>query len=254
MRHGALHGKRVLVTRPVEQANELARRLRAAGAEPILAPTIEIGPPDDLRPAREAVARTHEYQWIVFTSRNGVEAFFALADERGAGALALVGPKLAAIGPKTRDGLLRRGLHVDLVPRAFIGEAIARELLLRTEPRDRILLFRAQEGREAIPALLRRHGRVVDVVAAYATHLVEDPALPAKACSADIITFSSSSAVEGFLKNVPSAPRVLETKTVAAIGPVTARTARDAGIRVDAVAEQFSAEGLISALETAASD
>lgn len=247
-----LFGKRVLITRPAHQADDFATRLWEAGAEPVLAPTIALGPPDDPAAARDAVARVREYDWAVFTSRNGVDAFFDVLSELGRDARAFGDVKIAAIGPKTAEALAARGIRVDLVPPTFVNEAVAAELLTRTAPGDRILIYRAQEAREVLPDTLREHGRNADVVAAYATGFVEDPQLAAKTAHADMVTFTSSSTVTGFVHNVPDAVHALATKTVAAIGPITAQTARDAGIRVDVIADEFTVEGLLRALTAAA--
>jgi uroporphyrinogen III methyltransferase/synthase len=247
-----LFGKRVLVTRPAHQADDVATLLWEAGAEPILAPTIAIGPPDDPAAARDAVARVREYAWIVFTSRNGADAFFDRLGELGRDARAFGDVRIAAIGPKTAAALASRGIQVDLVPPAYVNEAVAAELLTRTAPGDRILIYRAQEARDVLPDTLRAGGRRVDVVAAYATHFVDDAELGEKTARADVVTFTSSSTVAGFLHNVSHAAEILAGKTVAAIGPITAQTARDAGIRVDVVAEEFTVDGLLRALSSAA--
>jgi uroporphyrinogen III methyltransferase/synthase len=247
-----LFGKRVLVTRPAHQADDFATRLYEVGAEPILAPTIAIGPPDDPAAARAAVARVREYDWTVFTSRNGVDAFFDVLGELGRDARAFGDVKIAAIGPKTAEALAARGIRIDLVPPTFVNEAVAAELLARTAPGDRILIYRAQDARDVLPEMLRERGRTADVVAAYKTRFVDDPDLAAKAAHADIVTFTSSSTVSGFLHNVAGAADVLAMKTVAAIGPITAQTARDAGIRVDVVADEFTVDGLLRALAVSA--
>jgi uroporphyrinogen-III synthase len=244
-----LLGKRVLITRPAHQAEELARTLREAGAEPIVAPTIAIGPPDDPRPAREAVERLPQYEWLVFTSRNAVDAFDALLRAR---ANVPAGVRIAAIGPATAAALRACGLGVDAMPASFVSEALADELLARTAPGARILLFRAQEARETVPETLRAQGRIVDAVAAYATRPLDDPSLGASTARADIVTFASASAVDGFVRNVPNAASALAAKTVAAIGPITAQAARDAGLRVDVVAASFTVEALLQALDSAA--
>ena len=112
------------------------------------------------------------------------------------------------------------------------------------------MLFRVQEARDVTPAdLLGDAGRAVDAIAAYKTRYVEDPELLAKAERSDVVTFTSSSTVHGFVHNIPDAPAVLARATVAAIGPITAATARTLGIRVDVVAEDFTVEGLLAALE-----
>jgi uroporphyrinogen III methyltransferase/synthase len=243
-----LFGKRVLVTRPAHQTGDFATRLWEAGAEPIVAPTITIAPPDDAAAAAAAVARVRDYDWVTFTSRNGVDAFFDQLRAIERDARAFGDTKIAAIGPKTAEALAARGIHVDLVPTEFVNEAVAAELLARTQSGERVLLYRAQEARDVLPETLRLHGRTVDVVAAYRTRFVDDPELGAKTERADIVTFTSSSTVAGFVHNVPDAARALATKRVAAIGPITAQTAREHGIRVDVVAEEFTVDGLLFAL------
>jgi uroporphyrinogen-III synthase len=139
------------------------------------------------------------------------------------------------------------------MPATFVNEAVADGLLQRTQRGDRVLLFRAQEARDVVPESLRAAGREVADVAAYKTHLVVDAELPAKAAGADILTFTSSSTVTGFLANVPDAVRVSAGKVVACIGPITAATARDAGLRVDVVARAFTVDGLVRALDSSVS-
>jgi uroporphyrinogen III methyltransferase/synthase len=244
-----LFGKRVLITRPAEQAAAFAQQLREAGAEPLLAPTIAIGPPDDRAAAAAAVAHVRTYAWVAFTSTNGVDAFFDLLAASGADARAFGAAKIAAIGAKTAAALAARGLQADFVPGAAVNEAVAEGLLQRTAAGDRVLLFRAQEARDVLPETLRAAGRLVDDVAAYKTRFVDDPGLRETAARADIVTFTSSSTVLGFVHNVPDAADVLARATVAAIGPVTAATARNLGIRIDVIAGDFSVEGLVHALE-----
>lgn len=259
-----LFGKRILVTRPAAQAGEFAQQLWEAGAEPILAPTIAIGPPDDPSSAATAVAHVRDYTWIVFTSRNGVDAFFAMlqggakasgpagdAHARGPhDARALGGVKVAAIGPATAAALAAHGIAADFVPETYVNEAVAEGLVRRTEAGERLMLFRAQEARAVFATILRSVGRTVDVVSAYRTRYVDDPELRAKAERADVVTFTSASTVHGFIHNVADAPAVLAHATVAAIGPITAEAARSAGIRVDIVAEDSTVDALMQALES----
>jgi uroporphyrinogen-III synthase len=135
------------------------------------------------------------------------------------------------------------------MPDVFVNEVVAGGLAERTAAGDRVLLFRAQEARDLLPEALRAAGRTVDVVAAYKTRYVDDPDLRDKAERADIVTFTSSSTVRGFVHNVADGAAILARTTVAAIGPITAATARGLGIRVDVVAEEFTVEGLLAALE-----
>ena len=244
-----LFGKSVLVTRPADQNAEFALQLWEAGAEPLLAPTIAIGPPADRAAAAAAVARANTFAWIVFTSRNGVDAFFALLAESERDARAFGNAKIAAIGPKTADALRAHGLRADLVPPAYVNEALAEGLVQQTSAGDRVLLFRAQAARDVVPDVLRAAGRDVDDVVAYATHFVDDALLREKALRADIVTFTSASTVHGFAHNVSDAAEALAHATVAAIGPITAAAARDLGIRVDAIAGDFTVDGLMRALE-----
>jgi uroporphyrinogen-III synthase len=249
--NGALSGKRVLVTRPGPGADAFARRLREVGAEPILAPTVAIGPPDDPAAAAVAAAHADSYAWIVFTSRNGVDAFFAAGGtidaQRADGSV-----RVAAIGPQTAAALEERGIAVDLVPQTYENEAFATALLAKSARGDRILVYAAQQARDVLAATLRGFGRRVDAVAAYRTHVIGDPALAAKTERADIVTFTSASTVLGFVAGVPDAAAALRDKTVAAIGPITAQAARDAGIRVDVIPEAFTVEGLLLALAATA--
>jgi uroporphyrinogen III methyltransferase/synthase len=250
---GPLFGKRVLITRPAGGADDFSARLWELGAEPIVAPTIAIGPPDDPEPARAAVGGVRAYAWVIFTSRNGVEAFFDLLTERGRDVRAFGDTKVAAIGPKTAEALSARGLRVDFIPAKFVNEAVAGGLLERTVAGDSLLLFRAQEARDVVPDALRAAGRRVDDVAAYKTRTVVDHELAEKAAGADILTFTSASTVAGFVANVPDAGRACAEKIVACIGPVTAAAARDAGLHVDVVPGTFTVDGLVRALDAAIS-
>jgi uroporphyrinogen III methyltransferase/synthase len=249
----ALFGKHVLVTRAAGAADDFSARLAELGAEPIVAPTIAIGPPDDPRPAAEAVDGVRDYAWVIFTSRNGVDAFFDRLSERGRDSRAFGDTRIAAVGPKTAAALAARGLRVDFIPAQFVNEAVADGILERTRPGDGILLFRAQEAREVLPQGLRAAGRIVADVAAYKTRTVIDAEFAAKAARADILTFTSASTVSGFVANVPDAATAAAGKIVACIGPVTAQAARRAGLRVDVVAEAFTIEGLVRALDNAVS-
>jgi uroporphyrinogen III methyltransferase/synthase len=247
-----LFGKRVLVTRALADAGDFAERLWEIGAEPLIAPTIRIGPPGEAGPARAAAAALGGYDWVVFTSRNGVDACFALLAEENADARRFGAARVAAIGPKTADRLRSFGIRPDFIPESYVGEDAAAGLLEHTRPGDRVLLFGAQEMRDTIAAQLRPAGRVVDVVAAYATALVHDPAIAAAAAAADVWTFTSASTVRGLVANVPDASDLARTKTIACIGPITAAAAREAGFAPAVVAEEYTVDGLIEALELAA--
>ena len=243
-----LFGKKVLITRPSRLADAFAAQLWEAGAEPIVAPTIVLGPPDDVAAAERAVAAVRDYAWVVFTSQNGVAAFFDRLTAAGKDARAFGDARVAAIGPKTAAALAARGIRVDFTPAEYVNEAVADGLLARTQPNDRILLFRAAEARAVLPQALRDAGRAVDVVAGYRTRFVEDPELRGKIERADIVTFTSSSTVQGLVYNLADAPRLLLRKHVVTIGPITAKTALGLGIRVDAIPDDYTIEGLLGVL------
>ncbi|CAN5703580.1 uroporphyrinogen-III C-methyltransferase [soil metagenome] len=242
-----LFGTKVVVTRAREQASELVDRLRSLGAETIELPAISIGDPADggasLRAAVDGVAG---YDWVVFTSVNGVERFFAeLPDTR-----ALGGVRVAAIGPGTADALARYRVVADLVPDRFVAEA-----LLDAFPPPptgdggrsrRVLLARAAIARDVLPDGLRAAGWAVDVVEAYRTRTAEPTeAELAAAEGADAITFTASSTVTRYLE-AAGAERV--PPVVACIGPVTAAAARDHGLTVAVEAGVHTVDGLVDAL------
>jgi uroporphyrinogen III methyltransferase/synthase len=237
-----LLGWRVVVTRTRDQASALAERLRGVGAAPVELPVIEVGPPADGGVAlRAAAERLASYEWVVFTSANAVEALsVALRDARAFGSA-----KVAAIGPGTAAALAERGVIADLVPDRFVAESLLEEFPAPT-PGAAVLLPRADRARDVLPAGLRRAGWSVDVVDAYHTgrgRPSKEALVDARA--ADAVTFTSSSTVAGFLEIV--GPDALPP-VVACIGPVTADTARRAGVSVDVVADTHTVDGLVSAL------
>jgi uroporphyrinogen III methyltransferase / synthase len=249
---GALFGKRVLITRPAHQAGAFAGELYARGVEPILASSIAIEPPDDPRPANRAVDEIARYAWLVFTSQNGVDAFFDRLASLDADARAIGATKIAAIGSKTAQRLRERGVRADLVPAEFVSEEIGRALVEAAKPGDRVLVYRAQEARDVLPAMLEEAGISVTVVAAYKTTFARDPEFAKKAARADVLTFTSASTVRGFAAALGGDAPAVEAargKAVACIGPITAEAARECGLHVDVVADVYTTSGLLDALE-----
>lgn len=248
-----LAGLRVVITRPETQSEELSERLRRAGAVPILFPVITIAPPEPGGALDQAIQHLAEYDWIVFTSVNGVHQFRTrLADVLGTPIAQSQGipgfrGKVAAIGPKTAETLQQAGIEVDVMPREYRAEAI---LDVLGEVRGmRILLPRADIARAELALGLRGRGAVVDEVAAYRTL----PATPPPSAFAqlqqgvDVVTFTSSSTVRHFV----ALTRDMDygDPAIACIGPVTAETARQLGLHVDIVAEEYTVDGLLRALE-----
>lgn len=248
-----LSGKRVVVTRARAQASGFAAGLESLGAEVIQLPVIRIAPPGDPAPLRAAAEAVDGFDWIVFTSANGVDRFFQTLGEVGRDARALAGVRACAIGPATAEALARHGVRADLVPGEFVGEAVVGALAAATELNGaRILLPRAEVARDVIPAGLRARGAEVVEVAAYRT--VRDGAgadearRRLEAGEVDFVTFTASSTVRSFAELVGTAAGRAK---VASIGPVTSRTVRELGMEVDVEAEEYTIPGLLRAIRAA---
>jgi uroporphyrinogen III methyltransferase/synthase len=242
-----LFGLRMVVTRAREQAGELVTRLQAQGAATVEVPAIEIRDPADGGAAlAAAVDRLGAYDWVVLTSSNGARRLLHAVRDRGRDARAFAGGRLAAIGPGTAEALAGANLAVDLVPPRFVAESLLDALPAPGATGGRLLLVRAAVARDVLPEGLRGKGWDVDVVEAYRTEqapLAEEQA--AAVAAADVVTFTSSSTVINFLAAMAgrSIPPV-----VAAIGPITAATAREHGLAVDVEAEVHTIDGLVDAL------
>jgi uroporphyrinogen III methyltransferase/synthase len=252
-----LFGKRVLVTRSREQASALSQQLRELGAEPLEYPAIEIAPPKDIAPLDEAIARLPTYDWLIFTSANGVRALVDRMSEKGTDIQALARPKIAAIGPATAQALAGYGLRVDYLPEVYTSEEIAAGI--GDVAGQRMLLPRAARAPKQLAQALRGKGAVVDEVAAYRTLAVAAPdELKALLSDGqiDIVTFTSSSTVRNLVASLqgPTPADVLSRCLVACIGPVTARTAARLGIRVDVVAREHTIPGLVEAIVNAVTE
>jgi uroporphyrinogen III methyltransferase/synthase len=240
-----LFGLRVLVTRPREQSGSFAAGLREAGAMVHEVPVIELLPPEDWAPADGAIERLKDYDWVAFTSANGVRAFCERVLEKGHDARAFGSARLCAIGPETARALEAYGLRADLVPDEYVAEEVV-HALARLEP-GRVLIPRARVARDVLPAELRARGAEVDVVEVYRTEVPKHAGerLRELLPQTDVVTFTSSSTVTNFVRLASPLPEGLK---VACIGPITAQTAREQGLRVDVVAEEYTTEGLLRAL------
>ena len=239
-----LFGKRIIVTRAREQASGLVERLHELGAATVELPVIEIAEPSDGGVAlRDAAGRVGGYDWVTFTSANAVTRFFAALGEVGSDTRALGGGRVAAIGPGTADALAGAGVRADLLPERFVAESLLEAF---PDGPGRVLLPRAAVARDALPVGLTERGWTVDVVEAYRTVVGQPPGEAlAAAATASAVTFTSSSTVTNFLAvagGVPLPP------VVACIGPITAETARAAGLNVDVVATEHTVEGLVQSL------
>jgi len=245
-----LSGKRIVVTRTRKQVGALTKELRDLGADVIELPTIRIEPPTDLRAFAELVQDAHGYDWIVFTSPNGVNAFFDLFYKLYDDAREIGGVRIAAIGPATAQRIKDFHLKVDLQPEEFVAEALAREFRKQGDIENlRILIARAEKARDLLPRELSALGAIVDEGFAYRTvpetrddvgarrRLLEE--------GADLITFTSSSTVENFLALELPWPAKMQ---VASIGPITSKTAREHGLEVAVEARRHDIPGLVEAM------
>jgi uroporphyrinogen III methyltransferase/synthase len=242
-----LFGRTVVITRAREQASTLRSTLESLGAEVVELPAIEIAPIDfELPPLGK-------YSWLVFTSANGVDAFFdrGLAPA-GLDTRALGGLRVAAIGPGTESALGRRGIRADLVPERFVAESLVAAFPPAAAENERVLLARAEQARDVLPDGLADRGYPVDVLAVYRAVTAEpdpDSLERVRAGKIDAITFTASSTVTGFCDVVGDLPD--PQPLVVSIGPITSRTAREAGLRVDAEADPHTIDGVVRALLTA---
>jgi uroporphyrinogen III methyltransferase/synthase len=240
-----LFGRQVVVTRAREQVSTLSAALRNLGARPIEVPVIRIDKPADggtgLRSGAAGLQRG-DYDWVIFTSANGVGPFVRqLHDARDFGRA-----RLAAIGPGTAESLGAWGLRADLVPERYVAEGLLEAFPDRPAGGGRVLLPRAAEARDVLPKGLEARGWRVDMVEAYRTVTGSPaPEVLLAAARADAICFTASSTVTRYLEvaGEDAVPPV-----VACIGPVTAATARDAGIAVTTVASEHTIDGLLDAL------
>ena len=254
-----LFGKRIMVTRAREQASALVKLLSGLGAECLEYPTIKVVPPDDWKPLDMAIERLSSYDWLVFTSANGVNLFFQrffAKDQflKNRDVRALRNLRIAVIGPATAKRLFDFGLRSDIVPESYQAEAVVEAFAKEDIKGKKILLPREKEARPILPVELTKMGAVVDEVTAYHTKEVRDnidlliKQLEEK--TIDLITFTSSSTVKNFHTLLP--PEKFETLmhgvVIACIGPITADTARELGIDVQITAESYTIAGLCKAI------
>ncbi len=246
-----LFGKRMYVTRTRNQAGTLSRALAELGADVREMPTIRLEPPANPREFAELVQDVHGYDWLIFTSPNGVDAFFEMFFRLYQDVRAIGGVRIAAIGPATAARVKAQKLAVDLQPEEFVAEGLVREFEKTAGSVEnlRLLLARAETARDVLPAELSKRGAIVDVAIAYRTvPETEDPAGAVakwRGEGADLITFTSSSTVENFMALRLPLPKNLVT---ASIGPVTSATMRELGLPVTIEAEKYDIPGLIAAI------
>jgi uroporphyrinogen-III synthase len=248
---------RILVGRARHQAGALSVQLRSLGATVIEIPFIEIRKPKSFQPLDSALKNVGDYDWLILTSVNGVDALWQRMSKLHLDPQSLQTVRVAAIGPATRKAIEQGGVKVDVVPREYIAESVARSLRRRIQGK-RVLLVRAKVARDVIPRELRLAGAEVDVVEAYETVVPVDS--PARLRSVlknpqrrpHLVTFTSSSTVRNFVNLLGASKAQLRGICFASIGPVTSATLRELGLRVDVEASEFTIPGLVKATVTAA--
>ena len=240
-----LFGRKICVTRAREQAPELSEKLRALGADVIEYPVIELQPPADTGPLDRAIQNLAGYDWLIFTSVNGVRYFM---DRLDASARDLRGlrARICAIGPATRRAVEALHLKVDLMPAEYVAESLISAFGSTDLLNKKILIPRAAVARDVIPVELRKLGAEVDVVEAYRNVIPPETTKRNQLPKPEWITFTSSSTVKNYIEI--AGRESLEGVRIASIGPVTSETARGLGLTVDIEANPYTIDGLIAAL------
>lgn len=252
-----LLGIRVLVGRARHQASALSAGLKELGAEVIEIPFIEIRPPRSYKPLDSALKRLAEYDWLILTSVNGVDAVGSRLKRLKIKPESLGSVQVAAIGPSTRDAAEKLGLNVSVVPKQYVAESVVESLRGKVE-RKRVLLARAKVARDVIPRELRKLGAKVDVVEAYETVVPKASQQKIRALMKDpklrphIVTFTSSSTARNFMQLLGGRGRPPHTNQhgiqFASIGPITSATLRELGMPVHIEAREYTIPGLIDAI------
>ncbi len=254
MNNEPLLGKKILITRAREQSRDFTSRLKRLGAEVIEFPTIEIVPPSSWKGVDHALAQLKSYDWVIFTSANGVSFFFQRLKEKGYNRRTLSALKICAIGPATAGQLKKRGIRVDYIPKEFIAESILKGFKKMGIGGKRILLARAKRARDVLPQGLKKMEARVDVVEAYRTVKPKGGGMRLKRLlrkkEVDCITFTSSSTVSHFvdLLKKEELKDLLKGIVIACIGPVTSRTANEWGMRVQIQPKEYTVPALAQSI------
>jgi uroporphyrinogen III methyltransferase/synthase len=249
-----LTGKKILITRAREQSGDFATLLKKMGAEVIQFPTIEIVPPLRWRELDQAMDQLASYDWLIFTSANGVNFFWERLKERKKHPHLPSSLKVCAIGPATARQLREKRVSVDYMPKEFVAESILEGFEKMFIKGKRILLARAKKARDILPNGLKKMGAGVDVVEVYRTVKPKGGSKRLKELLAegkiDGIAFTSSSTVDHFVKLLKkeNLEKLLKGIAIACIGPVTARTAREWGMKVKIQPKQYTIPGLTRAI------
>ncbi len=254
MNKNPLAGKKILITRAREQSGDFATLLKKLGAEVIEFPTIQIVPPTTWKGFDRAIDQLNAYDWIIFTSANGVNFFFERLSEKREDRDLPSSLKVCAIGPATAHQLKERGIQVDYVPKEFVAEAVLKGFKGMIVKGKRILLARVKEARDILPQGLREMGAKVDVIEVYRTIKPKGGAKRLRQLltdgGIDAITFTSSSTVTNFidLLKKEDVKKFLKGIAIACIGPITAQTAKKLGMEAHIQPKEYTIPALVQAI------
>ncbi|MCP3899070.1 MAG: uroporphyrinogen-III synthase, partial [Desulfobacteraceae bacterium] len=247
-------GKKIVVTRAREQASDLVALLRKNGADCIEIPTIKINPPEDIQPLITSIDKIDSFDWVIFTSVNGVKFFFDTLYSQNKDVRVLGHLKFACIGPVTKEKLREHGIISDVLPETYKAESVVKAFSDKNIKDKKILIPRAKEARAVIPVELKKMGAHIEEVTAYETTLVDNDkeSLVTKLENdgIDIVTFTSSSTVTNFAELIPSEKfkKLTQNLTTACIGPITEKTTETLGFSTDIVATEYTIPGLVESI------
>ncbi|GGA41044.1 uroporphyrinogen III methyltransferase [Kroppenstedtia guangzhouensis] len=251
-----LFGRRILVTRAKGQNQSMAEKIRRIGGEVVEFPTVEIRPPRQQERLDQALRHLETYDWVIFTSVNGVDFFFRHLKRLNIDIRQMHRARLAAVGPQTAQALEGKGLWVDILPEAYKAENLIEALKPHVRPGETVLLPRANIARKLLATELTACGCQVTDVDVYDTvpgsQGIGEVAGMLKREDLHFLTFTSSSTVRNFAKALSTVESgwksLLDGVRVVCIGPITAQTAEQYGVKVDAIAETYTVDGLIDAI------
>lgn len=258
---GGLSGKRVLITRPYHQSREMVELVEREGGLPVVVPLIETVPPSDPETMDQRDQRFHqlrEYDWVIFTSANGVAFFLQRYRELFPDQEPEQSFRIAVVGTKTARFVEEQGFQVDVIPESYHAEGLVEALIPQIATGEKVLFPRARIARNVLPEALRERGIEVDEIIVY------DTVMPANSSAEiitrlqqkeiDVVTFTSSSAIKHFVRIIHEDDQAIHSGLLndvitACIGPIAADTARKKGLKVDVVPQKdYTVEGLIKAL------
>ncbi|WP_078545295.1 uroporphyrinogen-III synthase [Litchfieldia alkalitelluris] len=243
-----LLGKKILVTRGKDQAKEFSLKIKELGGTPVEVPLISFQYPSKLEKIKETIKRLDTYDWLIFTSENGVEFFFEALGHQS------VLPKIAVIGSKTNEALSQKGFQADLIPSDFVAESLTQAFKPLLKEGERFLLARGNLSRSHIPNELKELGGVVDDLVIYENSMntseKEKLIYLLKENQVDVLTFTSPSTVTNFIKLLEGQPwrEWIDDKVIAAIGPITKSALQEAGILVQVCPTTYTTDTMLQEL------